>query len=118
MSVQSNKDYIKTLGVLALPSIHINVGSEGLIENFPCGPSKVPILKKKISQVVNQKVDPETFALKVVKEESGEAEPCAERSLAGTAEKTTVSVGDVVVSEETIANMFSIPYFKDLSEGE
>jgi hypothetical protein len=118
MSVQNNKDYIKTLGVLALPSIHINVGSEGLVENFPCGPSKVPILKKKISQVVNEKVDPKTYALKVVKEEAGETEPCTERSLTGTGKKTTVSVGDVVVSEETIANMHSIPYFQDLSDGE
>ena len=61
MSVQDNKEFIKSLGVLALPSVHIYAGVEGLVENFPCGPSKVPILKKKIAQVVNTKVDKQTL---------------------------------------------------------
>ena len=60
--------------MLALPSIHIYVSTatktsqegqkqKGLIENFPCGPRKVPLLKKKIAQVVNSHVDPETLEL-------------------------------------------------------
>ena len=67
---------------------------------------------------MNQKVDPKTYELRIVKEEAEEAEPCTERSLTGTGEKTTLSVGDVVVSEETMENMHNIPYFKDLSDGE
>jgi len=65
MSVQHSKEYIKSLNILALPSVHINAGTEGLIENFPCGPRKIPILKKKIAQVVNSRVDPKTLKLKM-----------------------------------------------------
>mmetsp|Transcript_22827 Transcript_22827/g.28002 ORF Transcript_22827/g.28002 Transcript_22827/m.28002 type:complete len:635 (+) Transcript_22827:221-2125(+) len=126
LSVQHNKDYIKSLGILALPSVHIIVGKEeGLVENFPCGPSKVPILKKKIAQVVNARVDPKTFKLKPFQPETEEKEDeaCAERSISATTsaanEKTQVSVGDVVVSEETMKYIRSgIPFFTDLTEEE
>ena len=122
MSVQSNKEYIKALGILALPSVHILVGKEGLVENFPCGPSKVPILKKKIAQVVNARVDPKTMQLKPFEPEDDqkEDEACTERSIATkTAEKTELRVGDVVVSEETLSYIRSgIPFFKDLTDEE
>jgi len=119
MSVQHNKDYVKSLGILALPSVHIYAGSDGLVENFPCGPSKVPVLKKKIAQVVNSKVDAETFKLKLVEESVAETEPCAERDVTGTTgSKTKLSVGDVLVNVETMDKLRSIPYFKDLSETE
>jgi len=66
MSVQNNKSYIKSLEILALPSIHINAGIDGIVENFPCGPRKIPILKNKIAEVVNSKVDVKTLKLKSV----------------------------------------------------
>lgn len=66
MTVQDSKDYIKSLGILALPSVQIYTGTDGLVENFPCGPSKIPILKKKIAQVVNSNVDSNTLQLKLV----------------------------------------------------
>ena len=65
MSVQHNQAYMKSLGTVALPSVLINAGTEGLVENFPCGPRKVPILKKKITQIIKRKVDSKTHMLKV-----------------------------------------------------
>jgi len=119
MSVQHNKAYIKSLGILALPSVHIYSGTEGLVENFPCGPSKVPVLKKKIAQVVNNKVDSKTLQLKKVEEVSAETVPCAEREVTGTTgTKTEFSVGDLSVSKETIEFLRAIPYFKDLPDTE
>lgn len=123
MSVQNNKDYVKALGILALPSVHILAGAEeGLVENFPCGPSKVPILKKKIAQVVNARVDPKTLKLKPFQPEDDqkEDEACTERSISTkTGEKTKLRVGDVVVSEETLNYIRSaIPFFKDLTDEE
>lgn len=118
LSVAHSKEYVKALGVLALPSVHIYAGREGLVENFPCGPSKVPVLKKKIAQVVNQKVDPKTYELKEVCESGDETEPCADRTIAGTGTVTKLSVGDVVVSQETMDYVKTIPFFLDLSEEE
>jgi calmodulin len=120
LSVAHSKEYVKGLGILALPSIHIYAGSEGLVENFPCGPSKVPVLKKKIAQVVNQKVDPKTYELKEACESGDESEPCTERSIAGTGTgtETKLSVGDVVVSQETIDYLKTIPFFLDFTEEE
>ena len=123
MSVQGNKDYIKSLGIVALPSIQIyGSAEEGLIENFPCGPSKVPILKKKIAQVVNARVDASTMKLKPFQpaEDIEEAEACAQRTIvSGSGDKTELRVGDVTVSEETLNYIRrDIPYFKDLSDEE
>lgn len=125
MTIMNNKDYIKSLGVLALPSIHIYSGAEGLVENFPCGPSKVPILKKKIASIVNSKVDPNTRELKPFCDDSTDdnaveqAEPCIERPISGTGKETQVSVGDVVVSEETLRFLREgIPFFADFTDEE
>ena len=119
LSVANSKEYVKALGVLALPSVHIYAGGEGLVENFPCGPSKVPILKKKIAQVVNQKVDPKTFELKPFCDSTNEAEPCTTRSIATTGSVTKLSVGDVVVKQETMDYLRNdVVFFKDLTDEE
>lgn len=110
-SLQGNKDYVKSLGVLALPNILIYAGSDGLVENFPCGPSKVPILKKKIAMVVNDRVDPDTYKLMTNgKRQAKEAEPCKERDVSATE-------GDIV-SPERIESLRAIPYFKDFTDEE
>jgi len=126
MSVQNNKTYIKSLGVLALPSVHIYAGTEGLVENFPCGPSKLPILKKKIAQVVNSKVDAKTLQLK--KQESDlvtETEPCAERGVQSVSKdelqpvETEIRVGNVAVNQETMNHLrTNIPFFADFNDEE
>mmetsp|Transcript_5342 Transcript_5342/g.15580 ORF Transcript_5342/g.15580 Transcript_5342/m.15580 type:complete len:676 (-) Transcript_5342:327-2354(-) len=129
MSIQHNKDYIKSIGVLALPSVHIYAGSEGLVENFPCGPSKVPIFKKKLASTLNLKIDPQTLQLKSLATVDGEidcslpemqaAEPCADRSIVSIGDRTELSVGSAVVSEDMYYYLRNeIPYFKDFNDDE
>lgn len=63
MSIQNNKDYIKSIGVLALPTVQMYKRGK-LVDNFPCGPSKVPILKTKLADLIAKSVDPETLLLR------------------------------------------------------
>jgi Ca2+-binding EF-hand superfamily protein/thiol-disulfide isomerase/thioredoxin len=63
LTIQHNKEFIKQLGVLALPTVQFYVQGR-LIDTFACGPSKVPILKRKLASTVNTHVDPATMQLK------------------------------------------------------
>ncbi|CAB9524837.1 protein kinase type I-beta regulatory subunit [Seminavis robusta] len=63
MSIQNNKDYIKSIGVLALPTVQFYKNGQ-LVDNFPCGPSKLPILKRKLADLVGNSVDPDTNRVK------------------------------------------------------
>jgi len=63
LSIQHNKAFVQSIGVLALPTIQFYVGAS-LNDNFPCGPSKISILKRKLAQLVNDHVDAETYKLK------------------------------------------------------
>lgn len=82
---RETKDLFRRMGVLTLPTIHFydgsmllsssssrstsssssfdNVGQSNLIENFPCPPAKVPLLKKKLARFLNARVDPTTRVL-------------------------------------------------------
>ena len=124
LSVQHNKAYVKSLGILALPSIQIYAGSEGLVENFPCGPSKIPMLKRKILETINAKVNPETLMLKVdcSKPENFEAAPCKTRSLALLEESQSSEIDEVISDERKEENLRylreGVPYFKDFDDDE
>ena len=63
LSIQHNKDFVKSLGVLALPTVQFYVGG-ALHDNFPCGPSKLPILKRKLAQLIKDHVDTHTHKVK------------------------------------------------------
>ena len=122
LSVQHNKAFVKQLGILALPSIQIYAGSEGLVENFPCGPSKIPMLKRKLTETINAKVDPQSLMLKLdcTKPENYEAAPCKTRTL-GVFEEATVSEIDEVISDERKEENLrylrnGVPFFKDFDE--
>eukprot|EP00548_Thalassiothrix_antarctica_P007149 CAMPEP_0194130402 /NCGR_PEP_ID=MMETSP0152-20130528/1447_1 /TAXON_ID=1049557 /ORGANISM="Thalassiothrix antarctica, Strain L6-D1" /LENGTH=639 /DNA_ID=CAMNT_0038824903 /DNA_START=35 /DNA_END=1954 /DNA_ORIENTATION=+ len=121
MTVSGNKSYIKELGILALPSIMFYAGSEGLVENFPCGPSKVPIFKRKLVQFINTYVDSKSRELKVLVQPSDmmmeETKPCAERSVVLSSSDTTeMTIGGIAVSKDVIESLKKIPYFKDFDE--
>lgn len=124
LTVAGNKAYIKEQGILALPTMLFYAGSEGLVENFPCGPSKVPIMKRKLDQFVNDWVNMDTMEMKVMIQPSDmmtleEDEPCAERSIVATEAPTTeVTVDGVALSKEAIAKFRQIPFFKDFGEEE
>jgi len=125
LTIVGNKDYIKAQGILALPSMLFYAGSEGLVENFPCGPSKIPIMKRKLTQLVNDWIDPNTKEMTIKVQPSDlmmmdEDEPCAERSIEGTEENDCkdLTVGGVALSDDVLANFKQIPFFMDLSDDE
>jgi calmodulin len=109
LSLTDNKEFVKSLGVLALPSIIMYAATE-LVENFPCGPSKVPILKSKLAQLVQDRVDPITKLLRDRVVGSDEDSPSVVMDL---------SVDGKDVSQEMIQSMrTTIPYFADLTKDE
>ena len=125
LSVQHNKAYVKSLGIMALPSIQIYAGSEGLVENFPCGPSKVPMLRRKITETINDKVDPDTLSLKTLdctRPENAESVPCKTRSLAVVAEAASSEIDEVITDRRKEENLrylrTGVPYFKDFDDDE
>jgi len=125
LSVQHNKAYVKSLGIMALPSIQIYAGSEGLVENFPCGPSKIPMLKRKLTDTINAKVDPQNRTLKLdcANPANKEAEPCRTRSLTVFDETDSSNEIDEVISdqrkEENLRYLRTgVPYFKDFDDDE
>jgi len=66
LNIQGNKDFVKSIGVLALPTVQLYAGGGVKTDTFPCGPSKVPILKRKLVKLVNDHVDAKTRALKTI----------------------------------------------------
>uniref|UniRef100_A0A7S4EIR9 Calmodulin n=1 Tax=Pseudo-nitzschia australis TaxID=44445 RepID=A0A7S4EIR9_9STRA len=64
LNIQGNKDFVKSIGVLALPTVQLYAGDGVKTDTFPCGPSKVPILKRKLIKLVNDHVDAKTRTLK------------------------------------------------------
>lgn len=109
---------------MALPSMQIYAGSEGLVENFPCGPSKIPMLKRKITETINTKVDPDSLLLKVdcTKPENIEAAPCRTRSLAVLDETQSSEIDEVISDQRKEENLLylrtGVPYFKDFDDDE
>jgi len=111
-------------------------GEFGLVESFPCGPSKIPILKKKIAQVVNEHVDPTTLQLKRPVDtaqatsdgpecdlSTQETIPCTERQVVPGVitpdVESQLRVGDVVVSEQMMKYLrYDVPFFKDFTDEE
>ena len=61
----SNKLLFRQLGVLSLPTIHFYDNGQ-LIENFACGPAKIPILRQKLVEVLTRRLDPTTLELKPI----------------------------------------------------
>ena len=64
----SNKILFRQLGVLSLPTIHFYDNGQ-LIENFACGPAKIPILRQKLVEVLTRRLDPTTLELKPIVDE-------------------------------------------------
>jgi len=96
LNVQPNRDYVKKLGILALPNVHFYAGSQGAVENFPCGPSKVSILKAKIRKW-KTKIDKKTGLLLPFDPEEAdmkESEPVSKESI-----ESTISEG-IQIKEE------------------
>lgn len=115
LSVQHNKAFVKSLGIVALPSIQIYAGAEGLVENFPCGPSKIPLLRRKLTETVNAKVDPATLALREDLFRPGQQATVLDE--ASSAEIPAV-VSDARKEENLVYLRTGVPYFKDFDDAE
>ena len=127
LSIQHNKEFVKSLGVLALPTIQFYVAGQ-LIDTFACGPSKVPILKRKLANLINEHVDATTHQLKqefvVSSSSSLSSSATAGATATATAEQPeTKTAAAAAAEEEKVVKMTpkqrklfdKIPYFKDMS---
>eukprot|EP00980_Cylindrotheca_fusiformis_P028714 scaffold22639_cov105-Cylindrotheca_fusiformis.AAC.8 len=126
-SMRSNKDLFRSLGIMTLPTIHFYDGSPsgggGLVENFPCPPSKLPLLKKKLARFINTRVDPTTRRLMEppetttisggggggVNNEEGTSEPRRERRIANN---------EMITGEHLDFLRNDLPFFQDLTDEE
>lgn len=111
-SKRSNKDLFRKLGVLTLPTVHFYEGNRGLVENFPCGPAKIPVFKQKLARFINSRVDPNTLQLKAPVIDSQQPEPRVERQV------LSEDAEDMVTQEHIDFLRNGMPFFKDLSEPE
>ena len=118
---------MKSLGILALPSVHFYAFG-GILANFPCGPSKIPILKAKLKAAVRERVDGETGLLiekealiqREITERSlklplvymSETQPCKERPLDPSLPKSTE------ITDDQLKMIRSCRYFQDVPEGD
>eukprot|EP00562_Extubocellulus_spinifer_P004729 CAMPEP_0178516860 /NCGR_PEP_ID=MMETSP0696-20121128/25360_1 /TAXON_ID=265572 /ORGANISM="Extubocellulus spinifer, Strain CCMP396" /LENGTH=638 /DNA_ID=CAMNT_0020147207 /DNA_START=116 /DNA_END=2032 /DNA_ORIENTATION=+ len=114
ISNRSNKEFFRSLGILSLPTIHFYDGSNGLVENFPCGPAKIPLLKKKLATFLNDRVDPETLKLRKVEE------PKASRLADAPRRDRAVSSIEAynIITDEHLEHLRSLSFFSDLNDDE
>lgn len=106
---RSNKDLFRRLEILTLPNIHFYDGSRGIVENFPCPPANIPILKKKLAQFLNSRVDPTTLELRSIVEEEPQSTPRVERNL----------TENVLITDEHVEYLRKgLPFFTDLTDDE
>ena len=125
MSIQNNKDYIKSLGVLALPTVQLYKHGK-LVDNFPCGPSKVPILKKKLAELVNTSVDETTGKLKApsdvvvaqLNEELVTEKPEGISPIKAESTETDADEAEYLSQEQIRDIKTSVPFFESLSESD
>lgn len=110
---QSNKQFFRSLGILSLPTVHFYDGSNngGLVENFPCGPANVPLLKKKLATFLNARVDAQTLKLmKAVEIYGTTSQPRVERE---------ITIGDILITKENIDYLRTgLPFFADVTDDE
>jgi CRP-like cAMP-binding protein/Ca2+-binding EF-hand superfamily protein len=95
LNIQGNKDFVKSIGVLALPTVQLYAGDGIKTDTFPCGPSKVPILKRKLIKLVNDHVDAKTRTLKT--------------AVAGYSPASESVVNSTSVSNEAANGTLSVP---------
>jgi Ca2+-binding EF-hand superfamily protein len=106
---RTTRDLFRTLEVITLPTIHFYDGSRGLVENFPCPPTKIPLLKKKLARFLNSRVDGKTLQLKEVVETESRSEPRVQRNLIDN---------ELITSEHIDYLRNGLPFFRDLTDEE
>ena len=142
LTIQHNKDYIKKIGVLALPTIQFYAHGQRL-DTFPCGPSKLPILKRKLAQLVDDYIDVDTLQVKdmaTVRAEATAAQDGIDSASAASATSTTstttgttptnpsansrpipnpaIALDNDRIIQRTKSKVRTIPYFMGMLESE
>lgn len=112
-SSRNSKDLFRQLQVLTLPTVHFYDGSRGLIENFPCGPAKVPLLKRKLARFINERVDPETRKLLLPKSVTVNEQPVTPR-----VSRDVVVDNELITPEHIYYLRDDLPFFRDLTDFE
>lgn len=102
LSISHNKSFVKSLGVLALPTVQFYVKGQ-LVDTFSCGPSKFATLRRKLNALLKTSVDRET-----------------KRVIAPQEDDDDMSVSDGETSEANISSsdryaLARIPYLQSLS---
>jgi len=106
-----NKAFFRRMEVLSLPTIHFYDGSRGLVENFACGPAKIPFLQQKLAQFLNSHVDPVTLKLK--KTDDTLESPDGPRRV-----RQILIDNELVTSEHLEYLRDGMPFFEDLTDKE
>jgi len=130
LTIQHNKEYIKKIGVLALPTIQFYAHAQRM-DTFPCGPSKVPMLKRKLAQFVNENVDPRTLQVTasgrvVVDNDTTLEEPTFDDDQSSTTAvapspvpaPTTLSLDKDKILQQHKTKLRTIPFFMGMLESE
>ena len=105
------KELFQRLGVLTLPTIHFYDGGmlhlnqnpndyANLIENFPCPPAKIKLLKKKLARFMNSRVDPDTRQLKPIDDNIEQSDAAA----------TDSHIDHIHTSVNVLASQQQLPY--------
>eukprot|EP00525_Craspedostauros_australis_P007363 CAMPEP_0198126444 /NCGR_PEP_ID=MMETSP1442-20131203/44832_1 /TAXON_ID= /ORGANISM="Craspedostauros australis, Strain CCMP3328" /LENGTH=147 /DNA_ID=CAMNT_0043786227 /DNA_START=136 /DNA_END=577 /DNA_ORIENTATION=- len=117
LTIQNNKEYVKSIGVLALPTIQFHVQG-GKVDTFPCGPSKVPILKRKLTQLVDDYVDLSTMTVKdpTVVGLPTQVDVLTDQDKSSPVKKK--AEGMVVISSQQRKMMRKMPYLSSLTDAE
>jgi len=115
-SSRSSKDFFRHIGVLTLPTVHFYDGSRGLIENFPCGPARIPLLKKKLARFVNQRVDPQTRTLLSPPEKVPAISP--DQPALPRASREIIVDNELITPEHIFYLKDDLPFFRDLTDNE
>lgn len=109
----SNKAFFRRLGVLSLPTVHFYDGSNGLVENFACGPAKIPILRQKLVEFLTRRVDPTTRALKSL------ADVQSQTSITAPVKVRDIRIGQELITQEHLDYLRDgMPFFQDLTDDE
>lgn len=114
-STRANKDFFRALGVISLPTVHFYDGSRGLVENFPCGPTRIPLLKKKLATFLNNRVDPDTLKLKDIVETA----PSSRLADMPRRDRAVSSIEAYnIITEEDLQHLKALAFFESLSGAE
>uniref|UniRef100_A0A7S1BF67 Calmodulin n=2 Tax=Corethron hystrix TaxID=216773 RepID=A0A7S1BF67_9STRA len=113
MSIKDNKEFVKAMGVLALPSVQFYVG-ENIADNFPCGPSKVPIFKRKLATFLEKYVDDQGIVAS-----SGDApeDDCIDESVPCITRIGGVEDG-INLTTQQIDTIRAVPYFATMPDAD